>query len=494
MEKSIAKSFIKNNTWLTIGQMLIYIKGIVLMPILIKTLGVDVYGGYLLLVPFISFIWGITSFGAGFRFRRFIPSTKDPNERKDLFYTQFLFTLISVVFFSILLIVFNNFIKVTILSNQVSYSVISLIFLYVSTFIFSQTTDFFLYNNRMKHFSIATTLNPYIHIAFIITIVYVFKISSIDYVLYSQSFSMLIVSIPLAVLIIRELGFYFPRLYYKRIIDDIKLGFPLVLSFIVDFVLNISNRFIIALFMTTSDVGIYSPGYTIGSFLILVPKVLSAVLPPLLSKISDEGKIEESYKLIEYAIKSFFIIAIPFVFASYFLAKPLLLILANAEVSERGWLVAPVVAIGILFYGLNAILSQVLFVQCKTKTIFSVNAVAAIANVILNVILIYFVRNIIMGAISASLSLIISFIIINSRVSKNFRIKYDYIFILKTIAASLIMCFAILLINQLVSNIFVFLLVSIIGGVIIYFTSLFAFKTLRNNELQFILHFVKRKK
>ena len=58
-------AFVKNNLIVLSGHVLIYGQGVILMPIIIKTIGVQVYGGYSILITIVGFTCGNFFFGGG---------------------------------------------------------------------------------------------------------------------------------------------------------------------------------------------------------------------------------------------------------------------------------------------------------------------------------------------------------------------------------------------------------------------------------------------
>lgn len=50
MEDSYKKQFISNNLWVFLGHSLVYIKGVILLSLLIKTVGVSIYGANALIL------------------------------------------------------------------------------------------------------------------------------------------------------------------------------------------------------------------------------------------------------------------------------------------------------------------------------------------------------------------------------------------------------------------------------------------------------------
>ena len=78
-----------------IGHIFIFISGLLIIPIIVKTSGTQVYGAYVVIISFLSIFSGIYSFGAGFTVKRFLPSIDDRNERASVFYPQFYFNILS---------------------------------------------------------------------------------------------------------------------------------------------------------------------------------------------------------------------------------------------------------------------------------------------------------------------------------------------------------------------------------------------------------------
>lgn len=490
------RQFIRDNLMVTIGHILVYAKGIILLPILIKNIGANSYGGYVLLMTGMGFISGVSTLGVGFKFKRFMPSTGGTIEKRNLFYPQFFFQLISAFVVSLLLIISSNFIKTTVFKGEVVFSMYLVAIILIAYVLYGVSTDFFRYTHRMNYFTITTTSQPYLMILFIGIAVYIFHKKTLNFLLLAYLSTLILIAAPLLVKICKEIGFRLPTFRIRSIVEDIRLGFPLVLSYVVDFILSGSDRYVIAILMSTVAVGYYSPAYTLGSLVILFPKVFGVVLPPLLSRATDKGIENEVKILIDYSIKLFLLIAIPFVVGSYVLSKPLLELLANKEVANVAYLATPIVAMGILFYGLNLILSNMLFVRLKTKTLFGINALTAVLNLLLNIIFIYIFRNILVAAITTLVSYLVSFIVLNVKVRKYLEVTYDMPVLLKCILSSVLIIIPLHYMKLSIGSDVGSVLLSIFISIILYFVLLFTFRTFSNKELTFarnyIVEFVKR--
>lgn len=479
------KSFIKNNLIVILAHIIVYAKRIILIPLLIKNIGVAPYGGYILVNSGIGFLFGISSLGVGFKFKRFGPSAKEAIKRKELFYPQFFFQLLSISIISIILLIFGEFIKTNFFKNEIVFSMHLVCFVLATTFLFSQSADFFRYTHRIGVFSVAIIIYPYLGILFIALAIYLFGSPRINSLLLAEIFAFILVGAPLLIKICKEIGFQILIFRIKEIIEDIRLGFPLILSYIVEFILAASDRYVIAFFMSPLAVGYYTPAYALGSLLILIPRAMNVALSPLLSSALDEKKHNKVKMLTHYSIKFFLIVAIPFVVGGYVLSRDILTIFANREVSNAAFLCMPIVGSGILFYGLNIILSNILFVQLKTKIIFAVNIFSAILNLMLNIILIYLFRNIVVAAITTLVSYFVAFVMLNRRTRKYLKVKYDFLVIFKCILSSVVMGIVLycmrLFLGADVRGIILFFL----SGITVYFVFLFLLKTFSNKELAY---------
>lgn len=488
MFQSYTRSFIKDNTIVLFGHILIYLKGIILLPILIKSIGVTLYGGYTLVITALGLLFGISSFGAGFRYKRFIPSSVEKSTKQILFYPQLLFQITIIIGLSIISLCINPYIERHLYDFNLALWIVPLYLLAMT--IWNQSTDYFRYTNRMVYFNYSTVLHPYSFIGTVLLILSFNLNLTINLLLYSQTFVMLSISIPLLAKMLNEIGAR-PCFYkIEQLIEDVKLGLPLVFSNLADFILSGSDRFFVAAFISVTAVGYYNPAYTLGSLIIFIPKVSGVVLPPLLSRAVDDGREEEAQTILNYTLKAFLLVAIPFVVGSYIFNKPLLTLLANAEVASKAALVIPIVALGILFYGLIIILDNIFFVRMKTKIMFKINAVAAILNMVLNLIFLYFFRNVTVAAVTTLISYFVVFLYAHRIAIPLWEIDWNCKIIMKSILSSVVMLvilmFAKTKLADMAGYTIMLLISQIILGVVVYFVMILSLGVFSKKELNYL--------
>jgi O-antigen/teichoic acid export membrane protein len=465
------------------------------MPIIIKTVGVSIYGGFVLLSSILGIAFGLSSFGAGFRAKRFLPTAETISDRRDLFYPQFFFGLLSIGFFSALLLILDNQINAHFFKNEISYSPLIIPFFLIFYFLYSQGSDYFRYTSRVHYMTVAGLLFPYIHIALILIYFYLYRSISINMLMILLSLSALLIAIPCFCIAFKEMGIRFTFYNIKGLISDIKLGFPLVINFIFDFILAGSDRYFIAFYLSVTDVGFYTPGYVLGSLVILVPKAMGGALPQLMSKAVDNQYEYEAQQMLNYSIKIFILLTIPFIIGSMALGKTILSLIANVEIAENAYWVTPIVAVGILFYGLNILLSNVMYVRLKTHAVLKMNLWAAAFSLLSNVILFYFFKSIIVAALTSFASYFVAFLYISHSVRREkWPIDYQPAVVLKSIAGSLVMFTFLSLLPSNINNrpSVILLIGKLFSGISIYFITIFAFRTFTKNELSLLKRILYR--
>lgn len=184
--------------------------------------------------------------------------------------------------------------------------------------------------------------------------------------------------------------------------DLLKYSLPLIPNALSWWVINVSDRTIIKIFLGDISNGIYSVA---NKFTNILSSVLSIFVlswtESAAENINKKNKdrfftsiIIESYKLI-LALSSIIIACLPFVYG---------LFIKGPEYSEAYWQI-PILVISIAFNTLVSILGSVYVALEKTKEIAKTSVYCAVINIVVNLLLINFI-----GLTAASLSTLIAFL------------------------------------------------------------------------------------
>jgi len=440
MNSNLYKDFVRHNVGGLLTHVAVYTQGLFITPILIKSVGVELYGGYGLIAISLGFLFGISSFGVGYRSHRYLPGANTSQDRRDLFYPPFFFQLCSLGVLSLVILLLEPVLQSWLVKEKVEFNLLLAPLYLFCMMLFAQFTDFFRYTNRINIMNVAGVLFPYLGIGMMLAVVrYNLAWVTINNLVLIQVLAMGIVTLPLMVRAIREIGLALSRQSFDQYWTDFRLGLPLVLQNITDNILGVGDRYVLALFMSVIAVGYYNPAYGLGSLILFFPRAVGTALPQLLSRAVDNGQHVQAQRMLDYTISMFLLVGIPFVAGSAALSKPLLVLFANREVADNAYLVVPLVAAGSVFLGLTIILSNVLFVNKKTGALFRINLIAASVNLVLNVILISVFKNIVVAGVTTLLSYLIAFALFLRAVATDWPLDFRLRMLLKSALAAVVM-------------------------------------------------------
>ncbi len=397
------------------GHLLIFVQGLLLVPFIIKVSGPETYGAYLLLLSYVSIVFGISSMGVGISAKRWLPSTQNITERADKFYPQLWFQMLSVTFLGCLsVVVYVNSQTATHweLSGFSAWIVPAYLLAHTAC---SQGTDYFRYTHRVGMFNISTVAQAYLFVGLALGVYWITDVLNAGLLILSLTIASAAVGCLTFLRIYREIGIRFELFKRQDLVKEIKLGFPLVLVYLVDVIISVGDRYIIAAMLSVRDVGIYAPAYVLGSLTIVLPKVFGVVLLPLISQRIDAGDGSNAKNLLDNVTRIFFLVSIPYVVGTAVLGKEVLRLYANDEVAEAAWLVTPIIAVAAIFYGLILIKANILYVRLKTSTLFHVNLICAVLNILINSTLIYIFGNVIVAAIATLASYLLSYVLLSRK-------------------------------------------------------------------------------
>jgi len=225
------------------------------------------------------------------------------------------------------------------------------------------------------------------------------------------------------------------RPYFLRIREYLHYGLPIIPGVISGWVFNSSDRYVIGYFLRMKAVGFYSAGYSLGNAINVVIGILDFVLPPTLMKLYDEGRMEEVKTHQRYTLKYSLALTIPFVFGAALLSKQVLIMLSTPEIAFQAYLIVPIVALGMLFRGVTAVISQTLHLVKKTKIIGARAVLCALVNLLLNILIVPHI-----GILGAAITTLFAFSLglgITIYYSfKEFKFDIEWGFIFKSLVAS----------------------------------------------------------
>lgn len=477
------KLFVQRIGLAGLTNILISLSSLILIPVLTKTLTIESYGVWNLFITTISFIPLLTNLGLPYTMVRFLAVEKEKKDIQEGFYSITLVLLIIGLITSLILLLISKEVAMILFEGNTIISSILAICVLVSMNYIS-FSSFFRTFQQIKILSILSLVQTYLMVVAVMILVELGY--SIEGAVFGYFIVQLIVTSFSIIFVFHEIGFKAPK--FKRMKEYLSFGIPTVPGNLSSWMVDLSDRYVIGIFLGTAFVGYYSPGYTLGNVIMMFGSPFVLLLPPLLSVYYDQKKMEDVTKHLQYSIKYLLLLSIPSVFGLSILSKSFLTLLSNPEIAQNGYLITPFIAFSALILSVQGIISQILALEKKTKIIGSRWIMTAFINVILNIIFVP-LFGIIAAAISTLIAYAFSLATTMFYTQKYIKISFDIRFILKSIFASIVMSVLIKIINPL-SSFGIIITVGICFGV--YIIIILATGGINKNEIEFFKEFLKK--
>jgi len=290
-------------------------------------------------------------------------------------------------------------------------------------------------------------------------------------------------------LVVRELGLRRPS--FGRIREFLGFGVPMIPGNLSDWALNSADRYVLGILLGVVYVGYYNPGYALSAMIVMLVNPLRFLLPATLSELFDKGRIERVGSVLRHSMRYFLLLAIPSAVGLGVLSRELLGVLTTGEIASEGYMVTPVVAAGMVLYGVQIILGQVLIIEKQTKKLGTVMAATAGLNLVLNLLLVP-----LLGIVGAAVSTLVAFAFALATTawlsSMYLRVGLDVPTVAKAVLASAVMGASIWAVGtHLLPGGLAGTAAAILAGVVVYVCLLLALRALSTAEWRFFLDLLR---
>jgi len=266
--------------------------------------------------------------------------------------------------------------------------------------------------------------------------------------------------------------------------ESLSYGLPLIGFELSALLLNTGDRFLLQYFLGSAAVGIYSAAHNLTKYFVdfFSNPFRLAVMPFFMSIWEKKGK-EETQHFLSSVIKLYFMIGVPIIFAVSFIGRDIIVLLASKKF-EEGYIIMPFVITGFVIYKANFIYGAGLYLKKKTIILLIINFIAAVINIILNIIMIPGMK-LYGAAISTLIAHLIEVVLVVSVSFRTVSFKFPLSTILKYVAISIIMVFVMLNIHTPGSA---QTFVRVIAGFLTYGTGILLLETEVRTKAGILLH------
>jgi O-antigen/teichoic acid export membrane protein len=432
------KKYAKNVGLVTIANIISTLKGFILLPILTKALGAELYGTWTLISVTISLLAPLCTLELGVAIVRFLGAEKDKGKISKGFSSIFIVTSLIALAVSALIFVFSKPLAIAIFGgiDAAFYIQISASLIFLAA-IDRIMLDYFRAFQQMERYAsilILQTIGELILTAYLVLS---------GFGLFGVIIALLIVRIVASVIgflwIASQIKISPPS--FSVIKPYLPFALPILPTALCYWLINLGDRYVIGYFMGADAVGVYSASYGLGSLIAFFYAPIPIALFPAITNLYENNKIQELKQHLKYSLKFFLMFAIPAFFGLLILSKSLLTTLTTSEF-VGGYMIVAIIALATILFNCGNINVNVLYLLKKTRTIGLLYGTLALINMVLNIILVPFIG--IIGAAIATLITFMAQVFVVSTISFK-RISYDidFKFIMKSITASIIMAFVV---------------------------------------------------
>ena len=471
--------------FVTIG---FYLQNFLLVPILSRNLGIETYGVWTQILVAINFLVPLCVLALPQAFTRFSAGETEKPEIARNYYTVLFVIFITGLLVSSLFFCLSGFISKSFIKTEAAVlpllHVASLLILLQA--LSQYAIIYFRTFQREKIFSFFQLFQS------VATITFAFILVRSGYGLLQIIFALIFIHLFIFTLaqylIVRTIGWKPPD--FKRLRPFLLFCLPLLPLSILNWVINVSDRYVIGFFLPVTEVGEYSACYMLSMVIMFFYAPFYVILMPKLVELWERNDDYTLKKVLSYSNKLPLLACIPTVLGYAVLYNPILRLLTGEAISVPVLLI-PLICIGYIFFYIGGFYSSVFSLVKRTKYTTAGYAIGAIANIAGNICLVP-----VIGIIGAAITTMLTFLIqmlyfmLKSRKFYDIALKWDFLW--KCILASLLSYLLLIALKPPLSyygDSFL-VLASILIGACVYLVILYLLGVFKKEEIELIRNLI----
>lgn len=429
------RKFYKDAAFVGVTEVLIRLKGLVVLPLLTHHFGAVSFGAWSQVLVLVALVGPFIVLGSDSGFMRHAAG-RDLETQKRCFSAWVLFLLGNAVLVCGALALLPEAITEVFFGEPAEYA--PLIFLAAAslflTALLNAARNWFLLQFRPRLYAVISVLQAAFGVLAVVAVLVldqgVFEL--VVYTLIGDS----AIALALYGFIGRTYGLARPD--FSVLGPALKFGLPLVPAGFAMWGLNMMDRLFLVDYTTLAEVGVYSLVYTLGYMVItLLARPYRMMYPTMATTFYNQRKTAELQRIFNYSAGTVLALTVPAMVGLFVLRNPILALLAPPEFSAGAPLMA-LVTMGYILMIMASYYEVHLGLVFRQHWISVSVLVACAANFVLNMLLIP--RYGMFGAaVATTASFAIQFVISFAVAQRHAVVKSDGVFAVKVVAASLLM-------------------------------------------------------
>lgn len=376
---STARNVVKNSAWLLAATVVMRLLSAFVVVLLARGLGTESFGRYSFATAFVAFFAIISNFGFHSLLVRDVAKNKSLTDKyiNNIITIKLIFGLVALV----AIFLFSLFI------NKPEPVLIAVYILGIEVVVGGFTDIFralFRAYENMKFDAIAQIIEKFLWAGLLLLVIFMkLTLLNVALAILMSSFLGMTISYIFVSNKITKVSFGFDTTFWKTIII---YAWPFALMGLFSLINFKIDQVMISFMKGDLILGVYSAAYKIIDILAVLPSLLLTALYPVFSRFDAENKmlLKKSFNL---ALRYVIVLSIPVVIGVFLLSDQIILLLYGAEYFQSVEVLKILIFISLISF-INAPLFMVLNAIGKQKVTMINTAFTALANIIMNLILI----------------------------------------------------------------------------------------------------------
>lgn len=262
-------------------------------------------------------------------------------------------------------------------------------------------------------------------------------------------------------------------------------GFPMVPAAISQWVLGLSDRYIIGFVRTAGEVGMYSVAYGLGDKLMsLITAPMLLTLTPVLVKTFEKHDQRLTQQVQTQFTRYYLMVTLPFLGGIAVVAQTFMRVFTGPQYREA-YAILPIVAASVLLNGLAQIANGGIVLHKRTPILMGNTLIAAAAQVAANLALVpHFGYRVAAWTTLGSFVLLLALAWVRSKPFMAWRIPWSDV--ARIFGATLIMALGVHAASRLLQPSVLALALEVILGIVLYALALVILRAVRDDERAFL--------
>jgi len=376
------KNVLKHTAVYGISSSLNRAAGFFLIPIYTRYLEPEEYGVLALCQAIISLLAIVFEMGMNSALFRYYFEYDDKNEKDNLIGTAFLTLITLNIILSLCIFGLSSLLAELIFAQKAVGAIIKIIG--ITVFVETMLRIPFIIlraNNMSLHYASINFMKLLVSLSLTIYFVVCLERNILG-IMESKLITACVFQLFFIPYLLKNIKFSFSYTKFKLLL---KFGIPLIPTNLMGFLLAFSDRYILKLYVSFHDIGVYSLGYKFGAIINMIAvSAIALSWPAALMKLVKETDAER--KIAKFSTYFVFCISLLVLLVSLYIDE-ILKILATSHYSDAA-AVVPVIAFAYLFYALYKLFESGIFIAKKPKYYPYITFIAGSLNIGLNFILI----------------------------------------------------------------------------------------------------------